>query len=116
MSIPAGRPCRVMTMSSVAANRGYFERSPLALTSATTLIGRSFPLEPGLRLGLPNDRKDFDGRFRNVIEYPYVIDSEPILWSAQATQPLDTAPADLLRFMSQVALEGIPDPTADARW
>src|SRR5213594_13136 len=114
MSTPAGRPCRVMTISSLAARRRYFERSFLTLASATALLGRSLPLEPGFRLGLPNDRKDFDRRFGNVIEYPYVIDSEPILWSAQATQPLDTDPADLLRLMSQVALEGIPDPTADA--
>lgn len=75
MRPPAGRPCRVITISPVAASRRYRERSSFTFATATAFIGRAFLLEPRPGLGLRDDREDFDGSFRDVIEHPDLVDT-----------------------------------------
>src|SRR5437773_12368479 len=113
MITPAGRPCRVMTISSSAASRRYFDRSSLTLASATALMRRAFLIEPALSLLVVDDREDFDCALGNVIKHPDLVDSKPVLWLTQAAQPLDAALARLGRLESKVALKGIPNFRAD---
>jgi len=115
MITPAGRPWRVMTISSWAASRRYFERSSLTLARATALIGGAFLVEPGLHLLLFDDREDFDCGRGDVIEHPYVVDPKAILRLAQAPKPFDPDLACFRRLESEVTLKGIPDLTADTR-
>jgi hypothetical protein len=92
ISTPAGRPCRVMTISSSAANRRYFEKSSFTSASATALgaaCPRALLFEPGLRLFFRDDGEDLDLRFRNVIEHPDVVNGESILRLAQAAKSFD---------------------------
>jgi hypothetical protein len=74
---PAGRPCRVMTISSLAASRRYFfDKSSLTFASATSRIRGSFLVEPLLRVPFSDDGEDFDCCFFDVIKHPYFIDSQ----------------------------------------
>jgi hypothetical protein len=109
MSTPAGRPCRVITISSRAANRKYFERSSFTCASATAWTRRSFLREPTLRLLLGDDGKDFDRRFCNVIEHHDVADPQSVLRLAEAAQPLHATFADFRRFVSEVAVDRVLD-------
>src|SRR5947209_2319215 len=98
MITPAGRPCRVMTISSVAASRKYLDRSSLTLARATALSGLAFLIEPGLRFAFFDDRKDLDRSLGNVIEHPNVADSKAILRLRQPPKPLDATLAGLCWF------------------
>ena len=109
MSTPAGRPCRVITISFWAASRKYLERSSFACASATAWTGRSFFPEPSLRLRLGDNGKDFDRRFCNVIEHPNVAHPQPVLGLTEAAQPFNTTLADLRRFVSEVTLDRVLD-------
>src|SRR4030095_8182356 len=91
MRTPAGLPCRVMRMSSDSAKRRKRERSSLTSASATRRIGCPVLGEPACRLGFREDGEDFDGFGRDVIEHSNLPNPQPILWLAQATQPLDPA-------------------------
>ena len=113
MITPAGRPCRVMTISSAAASRKYFDRSSLTLARATALTGRAFLVEPGLGFLFFDDREDFDCSLGNVIEHPDVVDPEAILRLPQPPEPLDATLAGFGRLESKMALKRIPDLTAD---
>jgi hypothetical protein len=115
MSTPAGRPWRVMRISSPSASRKYRDRSSLTFARATAFIGRGFAVEPRLGLRLADDGEDFDGRFRDVIEHPNVVDTQAVLGSTGAAEPLDATPADLLGFEAEVALQRVPDPAARVR-
>src|SRR5216683_4248090 len=68
MSMPAGFPCRVMTISSDSARCRKRDRSSLTSASATWRIGRSVFSEPARRLGFRDDCEDLDGFVRDVIE------------------------------------------------
>jgi hypothetical protein len=48
-----------------------------------------------------------DFRFGDVIEHPYLPNPEAVLRSLEATQPLDTAPAQLGRLVSKVQLDTV---------
>ncbi len=116
MISPAGRPWRVMTISSSAASRRYFEKSSLTLARATALIGRACLVEPGLRLRLFDDREDFDGSRGDVIKHPDVVDPKAILRLTQTPKPLDSTLARFRRFEPEVTLERVPDFTPNASW
>jgi hypothetical protein len=45
----------------------------------------------------------------DVVEDPIVLDQQPVLRSLESSQPLDTAPADLLRLMPEVLRDHIAD-------
>jgi len=68
--------------------------------------------EPGGCLFLGDDREDFDGFSRDVIEHSHLPHPEPILWLPQASQALDPALAHTSRFMAQMTFERIPDLSA----
>ena len=115
MSTPAARPCRVIKISPLAAKRRYFDRSSFTRASATTRVGRAFPLEPRLRFGFGDDGEDFDRRFRNVIKHPDVADCQEILRTTQPSEPLDSTFTDLRWFKSEVAFKSIPNLTPVVR-
>src|SRR6185503_12342979 len=103
--MPAGRPCRVMTISSSTASRRYLERSSFTSARATSfgaLCWRAFLIEPRLRFGLRDDREDLDLRFCNVIEHPDVANSQTVLRLRQAPESLDPTLADLRRLVRQM--------------
>jgi hypothetical protein len=106
---PAGLPCRVIRISRSAASLRYRERSSLTLARATRRGWGSLFREPGFGLFLRDDGKDFDRRFRDVIENPHILDPEPILRPIKSSQVFDPAPAQLGRLMAQVQLDGVPD-------
>lgn len=114
--MPAGRPCRVITISSSAASRRYFDRSSLTSASATFLglawVGRPFRVEPSLRFGFCDDREDLDFGLCNVIEHPDVIDAQAVLRLPQASETLDSAPA-VLRLVCEMQLESPLDSRAN---
>src|SRR5688572_20313296 len=106
--MPAGRPCRVMTISSSTASRRYLERSSFTSASATSralFAWRALFVKPRLRFGFRDDREDFDLRFCNVIEHSNVAHTQAILRLAQAPESLDPALADLRRLMRQVKVD-----------
>src|SRR2546422_3301372 len=73
MSTPAGRACRVITISSSTASRRYLERSSFTSARATSLdflVWSPLLVEPRLGVGLRDNREDLDLRFCNVIEHP----------------------------------------------
>ena len=115
MSTPAGRPCRVIKISPSAAKRRYFDRSSLTRARATACVGRAFPFEPGLRLGLGDDGEDFDRCFRNVIEHPDVVDPQAVLRTTQTPQPFDSTLAEFGRLEPEMALDRITNPGPDMR-
>src|SRR6266536_4537961 len=92
MRTPAGRPWRVITISCRSASRRYRERSSFTLASATRFAWGPRSLEPLLGLRLEDDDKDFDDPFRDVIEHPYLVNTQAVLRSVQPAQPLDAAP------------------------
>jgi len=69
-----------------------------------------------LGLGFGDDREDFNCFFRNVIKHPNVVNSQTILRLTDAPEPLDATPADLRRFMAQMALESISHSAPDVTW
>jgi hypothetical protein len=79
------------------------------LTSAIdTLVALSaFGLEPRGRFGFVEDREDLDPVFFDVIEHPHLSDSEPVLGTSEAAKTLDTAAAEFLRLMAQMALDRV---------
>src|SRR6187401_309364 len=105
MRIPAGRPCRVMTISSSAASRRYLDRSSFTSASATSfgpLRWGAFFVEPRLGFGLRDDREDLDFRLCNVIEHPDVAHAQSVLRLAETAESLDPTLADLRRFVRQM--------------
>src|SRR5262245_19579841 len=114
--MPAGRPCRVMTISSAAACRRYFDRSSFTAARATCrgASRRCLFVEPGVRFGLRDDGEDLDLRLCNVIKHPDVVNAQPILRLAEPPKALDTALADLRRFVGQMHADGLDD--ASAHW
>jgi len=82
---------------------------------ATCRIRRSFLFEPRLRFGLADDGEDFDCDFLNIIKYPNVAHAQPVLRPAHTPQTLNTAFADLRRFVTQMALKSISYLTSDVR-
>ena len=115
--MPAGRPWRVMTISSSTANRRYFDRSSLISARATALglVSGWRPLlfEPRLRVGFRDDSEDLDLRFCNVIKHPDVAHSEAVLGLAQTPESLDAALADLRWCVREVQFEGLLDSGAN---
>jgi hypothetical protein len=114
--MPAGRPWRVMTISSSTANRRYFDRSSLISARATALglVGwRPLPFEPRLRVGFRDDSEDLDLRFCNVIKHPDVAHSEAVLGLAQTPESFDAALADLCWVVREVQFEGLLDSGAN---
>src|SRR5918994_6700057 len=107
--MPAGLPCLVMRISSDSASRRKRERSSLTSASATWRIRRAVFDEPGRRFSFRDDREDFDGFRRDVIENADLPNPEPILRLAQATQALDAALAAPGWLIAQVPFEGIAD-------
>src|SRR6266478_1131899 len=102
MSMPAGRPCRVITISSPTASRKYLDKSSFTSARATSRVTlRWCPLfvEPRLGFGLRDDREDLDLRFCNVIEHPDVAYSQAVLRLAQTPESLNATLADLCRFV-----------------
>src|SRR5437762_11552658 len=85
--MPAGRPWRVITISSSTAIRRYFDRSSLISTRPTALgvVRGCRPLlvEPCLGVGFRDDGEDLDLRFCNVIKHPDVVHSQAVLRLAQ---------------------------------
>jgi hypothetical protein len=79
------------------------------LTSAIdTLVAFSaFGLEPRGRFGFVDDREDLDPVFFDVIEHPHFSDSEPVLRTGEAAKTLDSAAAELLWLMAQMALDRV---------
>jgi hypothetical protein len=63
--------------------------------------------EPTRRLGFRDNRKDFDGFKRDVIEHSWLPNPEPVLRPAQTAQALDAALAHAGRLVSQVPFEGV---------
>ncbi len=59
--------------------------------------------KPGRRVFLRDDREDFDGFMRDIIEHSDLPDPEPILRLAQAPQALDAALAHSGRLVAQRA-------------
>src|SRR5450755_2313796 len=78
ISTPAGLPCRVITISSVSARRRYFERSSFTSESGTVFIALTYLFEPRIRIGFRDDRETLNLLALDVIEYPKVIDPQPI--------------------------------------
>ena len=115
MSTPAARPCRVIKISPSVASLRYFDRSSLTFARATALVGRAFPLEPGLRFGFGDDGEDVDRCFRNVIEHPDVANPKAILWPAQTAEPFDATLAHFCRLEPEVAFEGVSNLASVAR-
>jgi hypothetical protein len=68
-----------------------------------------------LRAGLREDREDLDGLVRDVIEHPYLADTQPKLRFAQTPEPLDSGSALLRRLVPQMSLQCISDLSANAR-
>src|SRR5574341_687979 len=89
MRTPAVWPCRVMRIASDSARRRNRERASLTSASAAWRIGRPVLDKPARRLGFRDDGEDFDRFGRDVIEHSHLPNPQPILWLAQATQPLD---------------------------
>jgi hypothetical protein len=108
MMTPAGRPCRVITISSDAARRKYLDRSSLTFANAT-VVERARFVEPLLRFGLRDDGEDFDRTLGNVIEHPNVIHAQTVLGLTEAPEPLDAASTGLRWLESKVALQRIPN-------
>jgi len=63
--------------------------------------------KPPRRFGFGDDRKDFDGFGRDVIENSHASHSESVLWTAQAAQAFNPAFADPTRLMPQMAFESV---------
>ena len=105
MSTPAGRPWRVITISSRAASFKYRERSSFTSASATRRGGDTLLVEPRLRVGFRDDRKDFDCCFCDVIEHPDLAHPQTILRALQSSEALDPATADLRRLVAEVQLD-----------
>ena len=107
--MPAGRPCRVITISSLTASRRYLERSTPPSARATSFapcVGVPCLVEPRLRFGLRDDREDLDLRFCNVIEHPDVADAQAVPRLAQTPESLDPTLADFRRLVCQVHVQG----------
>jgi hypothetical protein len=117
MRIPAGRPCRVITISSSAASRRYFDRSSFTSASATSRglvrLWRPFCVEPGLRFCLGDDREDLDFRFCNVIEHPDITDVQAVLRLAESSKALDSTLAELCRLVCQMHVKSPLYASAD---
>ena len=117
MRIPAGRPCRVIRISSSTASRRYLERSSFTSASATSRAlfdWRALFVEPRLRFGLRDDREDLDLRFCNVIEHSNVAHAQAVLRLAQALESLDPTLADFRRLVRQVHVDRLDD--AGTNW
>jgi hypothetical protein len=114
--MPAGFPCRVITISSVSASRKNRDKSSLTSVSATRRIGRSVLGKPVSRLGLCNDGEDFDGFDRDVIENSYLSDPKAILWLTQTPEPLDSALARPSGLLPQVPFKSVPHLSAMISW
>src|SRR5204862_3671195 len=118
--IPAGRPCRVMTISSATASRRYLEKSSLIFATGTAFVGfldwRAPLFEPFLRFGFRDDRKDLDLCFCNVIKQPDVAHAQVILRLAQPTKSLDSTLADLPGIMGQMVFERLGGAGASWNW
>jgi hypothetical protein len=66
-------------------------------------------------LGLRDDREDFNGFVRDVIEHPQVSYSQPKLRLPQSAEPSDPAPAHFPGLVPQVRFERISDLGSQAR-
>lgn len=110
MRTPAGRPWRVITISSSTANRRYFERSSFTAARATSLgsfrAWRPLLVEPRLRFGFRDDSEDLDFRFCNVIEHPDIAHAQTVLRLAQAPETFDSTLADFRRLVGQMDFKG----------
>ena len=64
--------------------------------------------EPLRRFGFRDDRKDFDGFVRDVIEYSHLSHPKTILGLAQRSQTFDPTLAHPGRLVTQVPFESVP--------
>lgn len=107
--MPAGRPWRVIRISSSAATRKYRERSSFTSARGTARVWLAVLREPRLGLAFRDDGEDLDRFVRDVIEHPGFVNAQPELGPAQPPKALDAALADLGRFVAQVPLDAVPD-------
>ena len=63
-----------------------------------------------MSLRLRDDRKDVDRSLFDVIENPLFVYSQTVFGALQTPKALDTALADLRGFVSEMSLDGIPNP------
>src|SRR4051812_12021010 len=108
MRTPAGRPCRVITISSSTASRRYFDKSSFISANATVrpaLRWRPLLVESRLGVRLRDDRENLDLGLCNVIEHPDVSDPQAILRLAHPAEPLDPTLADFCRLVRQMYIE-----------
>jgi len=68
--------------------------------------------EPAGGLFLGDDREDFDGFSRDVMEHSHLPHPKPLLWLTQPTQTLDPVLTHASRFMAQMTFERVPDLSA----
>src|SRR5258705_13258480 len=61
-----------------------------------------------------DDREDFDGFVRDVIEHPDFAHTEAELWLAKTPKPLDPAFAPLSGLVAEVRFDRVPDFCAPA--
>jgi hypothetical protein len=119
MRTPAGRPWRVITISSSTASRKYFEKSSFTAARATSLgslrAWRPLLVEPRLCFGFCDDREDLDFGFCNVIEHPDIADTQTVLRLAQAPKTLDSTLADFRRRVCQMDFKGFRHARANRR-
>jgi hypothetical protein len=80
----------------------------LTFARATRFGWGTLVVEPRLRLGFPDDGKDLDRFGFDVIEHPRIFNPKPVLRPLQATQPLDTASAQLGGLVPEMTLDSVP--------
>ena len=71
-------------------------------------------IEPRLGLVLRNDRQNVDLIALDIVENANLPDTQPKLWLANASQPLDPASAALCRLVPEVALDSVPNLGANS--
>jgi hypothetical protein len=79
------------------------------LASGTLIWLSALCFEPLRRLGLVDDREDFDPLFFDVIEHSHLSGAEPELRLVEAPETLDPTLAQLLGLESEVALNDVLD-------
>jgi hypothetical protein len=82
----------------------------LTFARATSRLNDALFREPSFRFGFADDGEDLDRLACDVIEHPDIIHSKPKLRAAHPSEPLDTAPTYLGRFVTEMGFQRIPYP------
>jgi hypothetical protein len=72
--------------------------------------------KPARRFRFCEDREDFDGFDRDVIENSHLSNPEAILWLTLTSQPLDSVLACSSRLLPQVSFQSVPHLRAMISW